>query len=192
MCIRDSDELDQIPLVAPTVRQVSVQFGSAAKVADDLTSLLQMLSDVNGRRAAEVSAVEALNALLLTGSPDSVAEAEALLGRVDLPKAGAQVVRTVSVQNVADPEQLLEDAQELFEILSTGSNPPDASITATYKEEAEVVLFSGSLQAVQRMEEAMAQARAALPAPDVRRVVAVQRGDAEQVAERLRLSLIHI
>lgn len=183
------DELDQIPLVAPTVRQVSVQFGSAAKVADDLTSLLQMLSDVNGRRAAEVSAVEAFNALLLTGSPDSVAEAEALLGRVDLPKAGAQVVRTVSVQNVADPEQLLEDAQELFEILSTGSKPPDASITATYKEEAEVVLFSGSLQAVQRMEEAMAQARAALPAPDVRRVVAVQRGDAEQVAERLRTAL---
>ncbi|MEL7072631.1 MAG: secretin N-terminal domain-containing protein [Planctomycetota bacterium] len=183
------DELDQIPLVAPTVRQVSVQFGSAAKVADDLTSLLQMLSDVNGRRAAEVSAVEAFNALLLTGSPDSVAEAEALLGRVDLPKAGAQVVRTVSVQNVADPEQLLEDAQELFEILSTGSNPPDASITAMYKEEAEVVLFSGSLQAVQRMEEAMAQARAALPAPDVRRVVAVQRGDAEQVAERLRTAL---
>ena len=182
------DELDQIPLVAPTVRQVSVQFGSAAKVAEDLTSLLQMLSDVNGRRAAEVSAVEALNALLLTGSPDSVAEAEALLGRVDLPKAGAQVVRTVSVQNVADPEQLLEDAQELFEILSTGSNLP-ASITATYKEEAEVVLFSGSLQAVQRMEEAMAQARAALPAPDVRRVVAVQRGDAEQVAERLRTAL---
>ena len=35
----------------------------------------------------------------------------------------------------------------------------------------------------------MAQARAALPAPDVRRVVAVQRGDAEQVAERLRTAL---
>ena len=69
------DELDQIPLVAPTVRQVSVQFGTAAEVAADLTALLQLLSEVNGRRAAEVSAVEALNALLLTGSPDAVAEA---------------------------------------------------------------------------------------------------------------------
>ena len=183
------DELDQIPLVAPTVRQVSVQYGSAAKVAEDLTSLLQMLSEVNGRRAAEVSAVEALNALLLTGSPDSVAEAEALLGRVDLPKAGAQVVRTLPVQKVADPEQLVEDAQELFEILSTGANAQDASITVTYKEEAEVVLLSGSPLAVQRMEEAIGQARAALPVPDIRRVVTVQRGDAEQVAERLRTAL---
>ena len=35
----------------------------------------------------------------------------------------------------------------------------------------------------------MDQARAALPAPDVRRVVAIQRGDAEEVAERLRVAL---
>ena len=168
------------------VRQVSVQFGTAAEVAADLTALLQLLSEVNGRRAAEVSAVEALNALLLTGSPDAVAEAEALLARVDLPEAGAQTVRTVPVDGVMDPEQLVEDAQELFEILSTGANAADASITATYKEDAAVVVLSGSSSAVQRMEEAMDQARAALPAPDVRRVIAIQRGDAEEVAERLR------
>ena len=183
------DELDQIPLVAPTVRQVAVQYGSAADVAGDLAALLQMLSEVNGRRAADVSAVEALNALLLTGSPESVAEAEALLARVDLPQAGAQVVRTVSVQEVADPELLVEDAQEIFEILSTGAKAADASISAMYKQEADVVLLSGSSLAVQRMEEAIGQARAALPAPDVRRVVAVQRGDAEEVAERLRTAL---
>ena len=171
------------------MRQVSVQFGTAAEVAADLTALLQLLSEVNGRRAAEVSAVEALNALLLTGSPDAVAEAEALLARVDLPEAGAQAVRTVSVDGVMDPEQLVEDAQELFEILSTGANAADASITATYKEDAAVVVLSGSSSAVQRMEEAMDQARAALPAPDVRRVVAIQRGDAEEVAERLRVAL---
>ena len=35
----------------------------------------------------------------------------------------------------------------------------------------------------------MDQARAALPAPDVRRVIAIQRGDAEEVAERLRVAL---
>ena len=135
--------------MAPTVRQVSVQFGTAAEVAADLTALLQLLSEVNGRRAAEVSAVEALNALLLTGSPDAVAEAEALLARVDLPEAGAQTVRTVPVDGVMDPEQLVEDAQELFEILSTGANAADASITATYKEDAAVVVLSGSSSAVQ-------------------------------------------
>ena len=112
-----------------------------------------------------------------------------MLARVDLPQAGAQVVRTVSVQSTTDPEQLVEDAQEIFEVLSTGANAADADVNVTYKEEAGVVLLSGSSIAVQRMEEAIVQARSALPAEDVRRVVAVQRGDAEQVAERLRTAL---
>ena len=183
------DELDQIPLVAPSVRQVPVQYGEASEVASDLAALLQMLSEVHGRRPAEVSAVSAINSLLLTGSTEAVAEAESLLLKVDLPRPGEQLVRTVSVKGVADPEELLEEARGFFDILAVGAGMADAKVEASYKDEAEVIVLSGSAKAVQRMEEALQQARSAMPAEDVRRVIAVQRGDAEEVADRLRNAL---
>ncbi len=132
-----------------------------------------------------IEAVDAMKALLVSGTPEQVAQVKSLVAGLDRPARDAFAFRAIPAPG-ADSAKLVERAKMIFAQLSKGSEAELPMPSVEVDPSSGALLVSGRSPAVALFEQGLAQARQLMPPPRNAKIIPMRAAKAADVAAKLQ------
>ncbi|MHC5004982.1 MAG: secretin N-terminal domain-containing protein, partial [Planctomycetota bacterium] len=170
-------------------RQIELTSATPSRITGSLASLArQLLRPRDGEtfRAPELDAVDALDLLVVTATPDQFPVIESLVRTLDRPDPSEYRFRVVSLAGVEDVDALLERTDGAWTMMTRGFGPDEMP-----KPVVEVdsiggnIIVSGRNEAVGLYEQSLAEARRLMPPARTGRMYPLRQARAEEVLTAL-------
>ncbi len=180
------NQVDGARTVERETRQIAVESVAPSAIAAELRELARKVLDPRDGTPFEPPAIEPLDAtrtLLVSGTPEAVAQVQSLAAGLDRPARGSFAFKAIPVPGI-DAARLVERARSVYAQLAKGDDrigEPSVEVDSS----SGSLLVSGGRDAVALFEQALGQARLLLPPPRTGRLVPMRAALASEVAAKL-------
>ncbi|MEY4119456.1 MAG: Type secretion system protein precursor, partial [Planctomycetota bacterium] len=182
------NQVDATRVVERETRQIAVTNVTPSAVVAQARELAKQVLDPRDGSAftpPAIEAVDAMKALLVSGTPEQVAQVQSLVAGLDRVGRDAFGFRAIPAPG-ADAARLVERAKSIYAQLTKGSEQelPEPSIELDSSSGA--LLVSGRTLSINAFEQALAQARLLMPPPRTAKIMPMRAAKATDVAAKLK------
>ena len=182
------NQVDATRVVERETRQIAVTNVTPSAVVAQARELAKQVLDPRDGSAftpPAIEAVDAMKALLVSGTPEQVAQVQSLVAGLDRVGRDAFGFRAIPAPG-ADAARLVERAKSIYAQLTKGSEQelPEPSIELDSSSGA--LLVSGRTASINAFEQALAQARLLMPPPRTAKIMPMRAAKATDVAAKLK------
>ncbi|MFM1803492.1 MAG: Type secretion system protein precursor [Planctomycetota bacterium] len=181
------NQVDAARAIERETRQIAVDNALPSVIAPQLRELAKQVLDPRDGSTfipPTVEPVDAMKAILVSGTPEQVAQVQSLAAGLDRVGRDAFAFRAIPAPG-AEATRLVERARTIFVQLARGQEQelPEPSVEIDASSGA--LLVSGRTPAVALFEQALAQARLLMPPPRSAKIVPMRAARAADVAAKL-------
>lgn len=181
------NQVDGMRAVERETRQIVVSNAQPSAIAPQLRELAKQVLDPRDGTEFTAPAIEPLDAtraILVSGTPEQVAEIQSLTASLDRPTRDAFAFRAMPVPGI-DAPALVVRADSVYAQLARGGGAELEKPTVEVDASSGALLVSGRRDAVALYETAVAQARLLLPPPRAGKIIPMRAAAASEVAAKL-------
>ena len=181
------NQVDATRVVERETRQIAVQNAAPSAIVAQARELARQVLDPRDGSAftpPSIEAVDAMKALLVTGTPDEVAQVQSLVAGLDRVGRDAFGFRAIPAPG-ADAARLVERARTIYAQLTKGSESELPEPSVEIDPSSGSLLVSGRTASIASFEQALAQARLLMPPPRTAKIVPMRAARAADVAAKL-------
>ncbi len=181
------NQVDGMRAVERETRQIAVANAQPSTIAPQLRELAKQVLDPRDGTDFTAPAIEPLDAtraILVSGTPEQVAEMQSLAASLDRPTRDAFAFRAMPVPGV-DAQALVARANSIYTQLALGGGAELERPSVEVDASSGALLVSGRRDAVALYENAVAQARLLLPPPRTGKIIPMRAAVAAEVAAKL-------
>ncbi|MEY5032989.1 MAG: hypothetical protein RL354_2020, partial [Planctomycetota bacterium] len=181
------NQIDATRVVERETRQIAVANAQPSAIVAQARELAKQVLDPRDGTAFTppvIEAVDAMKALLVSGTPEQVAQVQSLVAGLDRVGRDAFGFRAIPAPG-ADAARLVERARAIYAQTTQGSEQDLPAPTVELDSSSGALLVSGRTASIAAFEQALAQARLLMPPPRAARIVPMRAARAADVALKL-------
>ena len=181
------NQIDATRVVERETRQVAVANVLPSTIVVQARELAKQVLDPRDGTAftpPAIEAVDAMQALLVSGTPEQVAQVQSLVAGLDRVGRDAFGFRAIPAPG-ADAARLVERARAIYAQITKGAEQELPEPAVELDSSSGALLVSGRTASIAAFEQALAQARLLLPPPRTARIVPMRAARAADVAGKL-------
>jgi type II secretory pathway component GspD/PulD (secretin) len=182
------NQVDSTRVVERETRQIAVANAQPSAIVAQARELAKQVLDPRDGSPftpPAIEAVDAMKALLVSGTPEQVAQVQSLVAGLDRVGRDAFGFRAIPAPG-ADAARLVERTRSIYAQLAKGSEQDLPEPTVELDSSSGALLVSGRTASIATFEQALAQARLLMPPPRASKIVPMRAAKASEVAAKLQ------
>ena len=182
------NQIDSTRVVERETRQIAVANATPSVIVAQVRDLARQVLDPHDGQPftpPSVEAIDSMKALLVSGTPEQVAQVQSLVAGLDRTGRDAFAFRAIPAPG-ADATKLVARATMVFAQLAKGSEEELPVPTVEIDSSSGALLVSGRSASVAMFEQALSQARLLLPPPRVAKIIPMRAAKASELAAKLQ------
>ena len=181
------NQVDATRVVERETRQIALVNAQPSTIVAQVRELAKQVLDPHDGLPfvpPSIEAVDSMKALLVSGTPEQVAQVQSLVAGLDRAGRDAFAFRAIPAPG-ADVARLVERANMVFAQLAKGSEQEFPAPTVEIDSSSGALLVGGRSASVAMFEQALGQARQLMPPPRTAKIVPMRAAKASDVAAKL-------